>query len=61
MPKKDGTGPCGKGPKTGRGMGSCSQKDDEKRGDGRLPRRGRVGRRDGMCTNSPAATEKTEE
>lgn len=23
MPKYDGTGPCGRGPQTGRGMGSC--------------------------------------
>jgi len=23
MPKKDGTGPCGKGPKSGQGRGPC--------------------------------------
>jgi len=23
MPRKDGTGPVGKGPKTGRGLGNC--------------------------------------
>lgn len=23
MPHQDGTGPCGKGPKTGRGLGAC--------------------------------------
>ena len=23
MPRKDGTGPLGKGPKTGRGLGKC--------------------------------------
>lgn len=27
MPYKDGTGPEGKGPKTGRGMGLCGQSD----------------------------------
>jgi len=26
MPKRDGTGPAGKGPKTGRGKGGCTTK-----------------------------------
>jgi hypothetical protein len=30
MPQKDGTGPQGKGPKTGRGMGNCAPKDVSK-------------------------------
>lgn len=34
MPNKDGTGPQGKGPRTGRGLGDC--KDE-----GTLPVRGR--------------------
>lgn len=34
MPKLDGTGPRGQGPKTGRGMGNCS---DAGRGLGRGP------------------------
>jgi Family of unknown function (DUF5320) len=28
MPKKDGTGPTGQGPKTGRGMGCCCSEYD---------------------------------
>jgi len=27
MPNRDGTGPEGKGPKTGRGMGNCGAED----------------------------------
>ena len=30
MPNKDGTGPEGKGPKTGRGLGNCSSKENDK-------------------------------
>jgi hypothetical protein len=30
MPKKDGTGPQGKGPKTGRGLGNCTKKEQKK-------------------------------
>lgn len=30
MPNKDGTGPEGKGPMTGRGMGQCNQKAPKK-------------------------------
>jgi len=26
MPRKDGTGPAGKGPRTGRGTGNCTPK-----------------------------------
>ena len=33
MPNKNGTGPEGKGPKTGRGLGPCG--DDNPRRDGR--------------------------
>ena len=29
MPLKDGTGPMGEGPKTGRGMGPCDPKTDQ--------------------------------
>ena len=29
MPQKDGTGPEGKGPRTGRGMGDCPETDEE--------------------------------
>ncbi|PID52119.1 MAG: hypothetical protein CR972_03785 [Candidatus Moraniibacteriota bacterium] len=28
MPQKDGTGPQGKGPRTGRAMGTCSSKKE---------------------------------
>lgn len=26
MPRRDGTGPNGRGPKTGRGLGNCNKK-----------------------------------
>lgn len=29
MPRGDGTGPEGKGPRTGRGLGPCRPSDDE--------------------------------
>ncbi|MFH1239945.1 MAG: DUF5320 domain-containing protein [Candidatus Diapherotrites archaeon] len=29
MPNRDGTGPEGKGPKTGRGLGKCTGKNSE--------------------------------
>jgi len=36
MPRKDGTGPQGKGPKTGRGAGNCaSGQRSPSRGNGR--------------------------
>lgn len=60
MPRKDRTGPEGKGPKTGRGLGDCDHKDvkdieketkdayDEVINKGwRLGRNGRKGRRIG--------------
>ncbi|MBN1802064.1 MAG: DUF5320 domain-containing protein [Candidatus Lokiarchaeota archaeon] len=31
MPRRDGTGPSGKGPKTGRGLGNCSVDDSAKK------------------------------
>lgn len=34
MPNRDGTGPCGKGPKTGAGMGNCSGNNAPKEGRG---------------------------
>ena len=30
MPNRDGTGPKGKGPNTGRGLGGCKEKSDDK-------------------------------
>ncbi|PIR66805.1 MAG: hypothetical protein COU51_02030 [Parcubacteria group bacterium CG10_big_fil_rev_8_21_14_0_10_36_14] len=48
MPYQDGTGPEGKGPKTGRGLGRCTEKDQTirpsinglaRQGTGRRPRR----------------------
>jgi len=50
MPNKDGTGPQGKGPRTGRGLGDCKEGETlptrgrglgQGRGLGRGPRRGR--------------------
>ena len=35
MPNFDKTGPEGKGPKTGRGLGKCTNPENEKRGLGR--------------------------
>lgn len=32
MPNKDGTGPEGKGPKTGRQMGNCEEKKPSRKG-----------------------------
>ncbi len=61
MPKKDGTGPCGEGPKTGRGAGPCLDKDDEKKEDGKFSRKGSIGRKGGMRRNCPSVTEKAEE
>ena len=47
MPRLDGTGPDGKGPKTGRGLGNCDDEgrdeesnEDFRRGFGRRPGRG---------------------
>ncbi len=33
MPRRDGTGPSGKGPKTGRGLGNCSDNNSAKKND----------------------------
>lgn len=41
MPGFDKTGPTGRGPRTGRSLGSCT---GGKSGSGRRPRRGLVGR-----------------
>lgn len=35
MPRRDGTGPMGQGPKTGRGMGSCANVESPVFGYGR--------------------------
>lgn len=32
MPNKDGTGPQGKGPRTGRGMGNCASTTNDEKG-----------------------------
>lgn len=47
MPKLDGTGPEGKGPKTGRGLGNCRREEDlnESDEDFKRPRDGRGRRR----------------
>lgn len=37
MPNKDGTGPEGKGPRTGRGQGNCQPKEGEEMPKGRAP------------------------
>ena len=43
MQNKDGTGPAGKGPRTGRGQGNCA---DGNKSDDKRPRRGMgLGRR----------------
>lgn len=44
MPNKDGMGPEGKGPRTGRGLGSCSPSDSEQKENNspRLRRNGEV-------------------
>ena len=39
MPNKDGTGPEGRGPRTGRGLGNCAPQKDELT-DIPMPRRG---------------------
>lgn len=49
MPNKDGTGPAGQGPKTGRGAGPCNQ-DKPRDGYGR-GNRGLGVRRTGAKTN----------
>lgn len=44
MPRGDGTGPEGKGPKTGRGLGNCPDDNDDNKENNLRPRRG-LGRR----------------
>lgn len=41
MPNKDGTGPAGQGPKTGRGLGPCTPKNLQKEKNSRLGNKGR--------------------
>jgi len=40
MPNQDGTGPQGKGSKTGRGMGKCGQKTNSQKPQGLKKRMG---------------------
>ncbi len=50
MPRLDGTGPSGNGPKTGRGLGNCKEIEEPKvqdRGFNRRPRRPLDGRGQG--------------
>lgn len=47
MPNRDGTGPNGEGPMTGRGLGSCN-KDGKPVGRGRRPAPGRRGQGRGL-------------
>ena len=47
MPARDGTGPDGKGPKTGRGLGPCGPDEPVKTGDGSRGRRPQRQRRRG--------------
>lgn len=42
MPNKDGTGPNGNGPKTGRGRGACGDGNNDTNNEAR-PRRGNGG------------------
>jgi len=46
MPNRDGTGPRGKGPRTGRGLGNCPPLEDstKENPDNRPLRKGAVGR-----------------
>ena len=44
MPNRDGTGPEGKGSRTGRGKGNCIDNKAPQRGTGRGPRRGGRGK-----------------
>jgi hypothetical protein len=51
MPGKDGRGPEGKGPKTGRGLGPCSKDNPKGCPDGKWPGKGRPRRRRNRRTN----------
>lgn len=44
MPRRDGTGPDGKGPRTGRGLGPCGKNKDTRSGQPSGPRRDGTGR-----------------
>ena len=44
MPRLDGTGPEGKGPKTGRGMGNCRSDEQDIDNQEELPRGAMFGR-----------------
>ncbi len=39
MPRLDGTGPSGKGPKTGRGLGKCAPNNNSKKPNNNLLKR----------------------
>ncbi|NMC38362.1 MAG: DUF5320 domain-containing protein [Bacteroidales bacterium] len=56
MPKMDGTGPQGKGPRSGRGMGRCKKASPEKNSDPQGKGRG-MGRGKGL-RNGKSTTEK---
>lgn len=47
MPRRDGTGPVGRGPFTGRGLGNCD-----------MPRRARRGQRKGFRRNQETLEER---
>ena len=49
MPRRDGTGPVGRGPFTGRGLGNCD-----------MPRRARRGQRKGFPRNQETLEERKE-
>lgn len=52
MPQFDGTGPEGKGPNTGRGMGPCNQNKGKAAGRPMAGRRGGFGAGRGMGRNA---------
>jgi len=41
MPRFDGTGPEGKGPRTGRGLGNCPKEKDQEKTSSVMSRNGR--------------------
>lgn len=61
MPKRDGTGPMGQGPMTGRGLGKCNNSGKEKfgtgRGMGRGLGRGLINQKDSARTEKELLTE----
>ena len=59
MPNKDGTGPQGKGPKTGRQEGKCAGTEPIERGNGQGQRNGQGrGRMNGQGRNQEQAKNK---